>query len=660
MVLSRLPHQDDMDFTEIQLETIRTLCGMQVVQPYIETLCMAANDCPGDIDIYNDIVPQDWRVHQRRDAVIGQFVQAVTNNSKPTTYNITSREGRMLLREYHKLIIRRGALYRKVTDDDVRRLQLVLPSAFREKAMRCAHNDMGHLGRERSTDVLRQRVYWPNMIADMQQWIRSCERCIRRKAPTNAKAHLVSIHTTQPLELVCMDYLSLEISKGGYQNILVITDHFTKFAIAIPTKNQTAKTTAESLFNGFIVPYGLPLKLHSDQGATFESQIISELCKLTGITKSRTTPYHPMGNGIVERFNRTLLNMLGTLEPSQKTDWKSAVGPLVHAYNCTRHDSTGFTPYELMFGRRPRLAIDAVLGLIGESDQCQDYGEYMQKLKTRLDHAYNLASKASKSSQQKQKSQYDKRQRGAVVKAGDRVLIKIVAFDGKHKISDRWESDIYVVLEQPNQEVPVYVVRREAGGDTTRTLHRNLLLPIGSLPLDETDVSDTADSMQLVEEDTAVNTAGNSVDTVTDEVDTSDDEHYELVATESLSIDDCTGRADQVQGDTAEPLPLASVLTDLPAAPVLVEHTDVDDPVQTDVTDTDVVSDDETLIKSPHVQTPVPAPRRSSRIKTKPKWTESGEFVQTHIATPSMPVQPETNQALELMKLLVMMNHSDH
>ena len=134
---------------------------------------------------------------------------------------------------------------------------------------------------------------------------------------------------------------------------MVITDHFTRYAQEFPTRNQTARTTAEVLFNNFIVHYGFPLRIHSDQGANFESQLIKQLCSIAGIKRSRTTPYHPMGNSMTERFNRTILDMLETLDPNKKTDWKSYVSPLIHAYNSTRHETTGQSPFFLMFGRPP-------------------------------------------------------------------------------------------------------------------------------------------------------------------------------------------------------------------------------------------------------------------------------------------------------------------
>ena len=185
------------------------------------------------------------------------------------------------------------------------------------------------------------------------------------------------------MELICIDFLSLERSKGGHEHRLVITDHFTRYTQAFPTRNQLAKTTAKVLFENFILHYGFPARIHSDQGRNFESTLIEELCSLAGIEKSRTTPYHPMGNGMTERFNQTLLNMLGTLEDHKKQDWKSFVAPLVHAYNSTRQDSTGFSPFFLMFGRHPSLAIDAYLGL-GSPDETSATSKenYTGKLKS--------------------------------------------------------------------------------------------------------------------------------------------------------------------------------------------------------------------------------------------------------------------------------------
>jgi len=199
---------------------------------------------------------------------------------------------------------------------------------------------------------------------------------------------------------------------------------------------------------------------------------------LSGMEKSRTTPYHPMGNGITERMNRTLLDMLGTLDPGRKHDWKAEVGPLVHAYNCTRHETTGYTPYSLMFGREPRLALDVIMGLHSTDIHKKDYTKYVEDLRNRLRKSYEIATAKSRASQRHQKDNYDHRIRGAIVQPRDQVLVRVVAFDGKHKIADRWESDLYIVVDQPNLYVPVYVVKKEDGSGAQRTLHRNLILPI--------------------------------------------------------------------------------------------------------------------------------------------------------------------------------------
>ena len=196
--------------------------------------------------------------------------------------------------------------------------QLVLPSALTEIVFKSYHDDLGHQGRDRTTSLIRRRFYWPGMNNFIKNKVQLCERCIRRKTAPIKATELVNITSSAPMELVCIDYLSLERSKGGFENILVITDHFSRYALAIPTRNQTAQTTAKALFENFFLHYGFPSILHSDKGANFESKVIRNLCDIANIKKSRTTPYHPMGNGMVERFNKTLLNMLGTLTDNQR------------------------------------------------------------------------------------------------------------------------------------------------------------------------------------------------------------------------------------------------------------------------------------------------------------------------------------------------------
>lgn len=466
------------------------------------------------------LMKEDLVEKQRSDPVIREVIMCLESGEKPPpALRKEYSDLPFYLREWDRLELVDGVLYRRRRDGDAVNHQLVLPEDLRSFAVSSLHDQMGHMGIERTLDLVRSRFYWPRMGAEVEQKVKTCSRCVRRKSLPQKSAPLVNIQATRPLQLVCMDFLSLEPDKSNTRDILVITDFFTKYAVAIPTPNQKARTVAKCLWDQFIVHYGFPERLHSDQGPDFESHTIKELCAIAGIQKIRTTPYHPRGNP-VERFNRTLLNMLGTLEEKDKSHWKDFVKPLVHAYNCTKHEATGFSPYELMFGRQPRLPLDLAFGLPGKDSSPVSHSQYVQHLKSHLKESYEVASQNARKIAEKNKIRYDKHVTNSSLEVGDRVLVRNVRIRGKHKLADRWESEIYVVVKQA-ADLPVYTVRPETKDGPLRTLHRDLLLPCGFLPVPET--SDPVVSKPTTRRRTRLNPDSQSPDGLDSALETDDE-----------------------------------------------------------------------------------------------------------------------------------------
>ncbi|XP_029968702.1 uncharacterized protein LOC115403829 [Salarias fasciatus] len=504
-LLSRNFPDDDahLDWETISQDGVKSIC-QRVSMPtsadgsvrYVDQLGAPPECIPNiysfpmhmELEALRHVSNEELAQAQKEDPVIGPAFQAVQQHKWPE-HTDNNPEFSQLKREKEKLILKAGLLYRQSTLPSEEKVnQLLLPAEYRDTVLRALHDDSGHLGIERVADLLRQRFFWPKMTKHVEQYIKNCGECITRKSPNQRTAPLHQITSRGPMDLVCIDFLSIEADSKGMNSVLVVTDHFTRYAQAFPTKNQKAQTVAKILVDKFFVHYGLPTRIHSDQGRDFESRLIQDLLKMMGVRKSRTSPYHPQGDPQPERFNRTLLSMLGTLTPEKKRQWSQHVPYLVHAYNSTKCDSTGYSPYYLMFGREAKLPVDLCFGTSTDR-KVDSHSRYVVKLKEDLQKAYQLASETADKSHLKNKKSYDKRVGFQSLEIGDRVLLRNLGLKGKHKLQPRWSSTPYLVVgKMPN--LPVYKLRPENGKGSVKTLHRDHILPIGQLVrLPQTDVT---------------------------------------------------------------------------------------------------------------------------------------------------------------------------
>ena len=200
------------------------------------------------------------------------------------------------------------------------------------------------------------------------------------------RAPLCPIWAYVPLELVLLDYTSIEsmmeLNKPPMvKNVLVMMDHFTRYALVVVMKVQTAKTVMKVFYKHFIAVFGVPTKLLSNRGVNFTSTLVEELYAAFGIQKCRTTAYHTQCNGQVEHFHQTLFRMIGKLAHDKKAQWEQHLPVLLQAYNSTRSAVTGYSPHYLMFGRCPHLPVDYYFLMVSAFKHSHHVPAYMTEIR---------------------------------------------------------------------------------------------------------------------------------------------------------------------------------------------------------------------------------------------------------------------------------------
>ena len=259
--------------------------------------------------------------------------------------------------------------------------RIVVPKSLQLSVLEEAHSGRfaGHFAERRIYNTLRKMYWWKGMRADTRRHCRSCLTCATRKGTgRSSKPPLQPITVGGPFHRMGVDVLQLPLTESGNQYVVVFMDYLTKWVEAFAVANQSAKTIAELLVEQIFCRHGAPQELLSDRGPNFLSELVLEVCNLLSIKKVNTAGYHPQTDGLVERFNCTLSNMIAKCVQKNGSDWDKQLLFLLFAYRATVQESTRETPFYLLYGRDPRLPTESVLNhtrspYVVEAEDCSDH-----------------------------------------------------------------------------------------------------------------------------------------------------------------------------------------------------------------------------------------------------------------------------------------------
>ena len=329
--------------------------------------------------------------------------------------------------------------------------QVCVPATCRKAVMGVAHDApmAGHLGNRKTRERVWAEFYWPGMCADIRRYCQSCDRCqkfTQKGRVTRVPLERVPLVDT-PFKKVAIDLVGplFPTSDRGKRYILVMVDYATRYPEACALRNIDTESVAEALWDMWS-RVGIPEEVLSDRGTQFTSNVMQEVYRLLSVKGLKTSPYHAQANGLVERFNGTLKSMLKKLCQEQPKAWDRFLPAALFAYREVPQATTGFSPFELLFGRTVRGPMSVLRSLWTNQDQDEEVkhaSAYVCDLRNRIEETCKVAQAALERGAQSQKRHFDRRAKPRSFSEGEEVLLLLPESNNKLQMS--WKGPFKVI-----------------------------------------------------------------------------------------------------------------------------------------------------------------------------------------------------------------------
>ena len=378
--------------------------------------CLSRNPVPNifpddnESKILSVLALEDFNIEQKQDPSLVKI------------FDNLEKEGEFYTKRGFKIID--GILYKKNYDPSGKRWLIVIPKQLRKDILKGLHDapTAGHLSFSRTYDRVRKTVFWPGLYRSVRKYVAHCRDCQRRKAPSKRPTgHLQSIPPSyEPLERVGIDLLGrFPLSNMGNRWIVVCTDYLTRYAITKALPEGTSLEVAKFIMEDIILKHGAPRTIISDRGKAFQSKLIKQIVQLWGTIHNSTSSYHPQTNGLTERLNKTLADMLSMYVDVDQRNWDAILPFITFAYNTSKQESTKFSPFFLIHGREATTTLETCLPCPNEDTT----EPYIDQLICKIEDARKLARIHTLEAQSKDKRIYDACHREVMYYPGELVWI---------------------------------------------------------------------------------------------------------------------------------------------------------------------------------------------------------------------------------------------